>query len=74
MDALREEIAVAVAARRELGPDYEDAIMDAFAERLERTIETRGVGGHRADQRRLRFERGAVSDSPYCSNGCDYRG
>ncbi len=36
-----EEIAAALAARRELGPDYEDAIASSLAEKVEREIAAR---------------------------------
>ena len=37
----REELAAAVEARRELGPDYEDPVLDAFMEKLERRLDER---------------------------------
>jgi hypothetical protein len=44
-DLTPNEIAAALAARRELGPDYEDAIAASLAERLEREITTRVDAG-----------------------------
>ena len=35
----REELRNALEARRELGPDYEDEIVEAFAAKLERRLE-----------------------------------
>src|SRR3954454_9379364 len=37
----RDELIAALAARRELGPDLEPAVVDAFVERLERAIDVR---------------------------------
>jgi hypothetical protein len=37
----REEASAALAARRELGPDYEDAVVDAFVDKVERRLEER---------------------------------
>jgi hypothetical protein len=39
----RDELEEAVAARRELGPEYEDAILSAFLEKVERRLEERGT-------------------------------
>jgi hypothetical protein len=36
-----EEVASALAARRELGPEYEDAVVDAFVDKVERRLEER---------------------------------
>ena len=44
-DLTPNEIAAALAARRELGPDYEDAIAASLAERVEREIVTRVDAG-----------------------------
>jgi hypothetical protein len=40
-DSSREELAASVAARRELGPDYEDAVLDTFLERMQETLNAR---------------------------------
>ena len=40
-----DEIAAALAARRELGPDYEDAIAASLAEKVEREIAARVEAG-----------------------------
>jgi hypothetical protein len=40
-DVPRDEAAAALAARRELGPDYEDAVVESFTEKLDETIERR---------------------------------
>jgi hypothetical protein len=37
----RADLAAAVAARRELGPDYEDAVLDSFLARLDRQTQER---------------------------------
>src|SRR5690349_12195271 len=37
----RDELIAALAARRELGPELEPAVIDAFVERLERAIDVR---------------------------------
>jgi hypothetical protein len=37
----REELQALVAARRELGPEYEPELVDSFLERIERRIERR---------------------------------
>jgi hypothetical protein len=37
----REELSSALAARRELGPDYEDALVEAFVDKVERRLEER---------------------------------
>ena len=37
----RDDLTAAVAARRELGPDYEDAVLDSFLARLDRQTQER---------------------------------
>jgi hypothetical protein len=37
----RDELSSALAARRELGPEYEDAVVDAFVDKVERRLEER---------------------------------
>lgn len=37
----REDLQAALGARRELGPDYEDAVLDSFLERMDRSIDAR---------------------------------
>jgi hypothetical protein len=37
----RDDAASALAARRELGPEYEDAVVEAFVEKIERRLEAR---------------------------------
>jgi hypothetical protein len=37
----RDDLAAAVGARRELGPDYEDAVLDGFLARLDRQMQER---------------------------------
>jgi hypothetical protein len=41
MDETRKDLRAAVAARQELGPDYEPEIIDSFLEKLEARIATR---------------------------------
>lgn len=40
-DQSRDDLQAAVAARRELGRDYEDAVLDSFLDRMERSIAAR---------------------------------
>ena len=40
-DNTGEDLRATLAARQELGPDFEPAIIESFVERLDRTIETR---------------------------------
>ena len=40
----REELQAHVAARRELGPEYEPELMDSFLERIEKRVEERRHG------------------------------
>ena len=40
-DLPRDDIQAALGARRELGPEMEPAVVDAFVERMERAIEAR---------------------------------
>ena len=37
----RDDLVAAIGARRELGPEYEDAVLDSFLARLENQIEAR---------------------------------
>lgn len=37
----REDLQAALGARRELGPEYEDAVLDSFLERVDKAIEAR---------------------------------
>jgi len=37
----RSELAAALASRRELGPDYDDAFVEVFAERIEQAVRDR---------------------------------
>lgn len=37
----KDELESAVEARRELGPEYEDAVLDSFVEKVERRMEER---------------------------------
>jgi hypothetical protein len=40
-DSTRDELKAAVSARRDLGPDYEDSVVDSFVERIDSTIAAR---------------------------------
>jgi len=40
-DIPRDEAEAALAARRELGPDFEDAVVESFTDKLDETIERR---------------------------------
>jgi hypothetical protein len=40
-ESSRDDVAAAIGARRELGPDYEDAVIDSFVARLDRQIAER---------------------------------
>ena len=40
----RSEVAAALAARRELGTEYDDAFVEQFAERIEQVVEARLAG------------------------------
>ena len=40
----REELQAHVAARRELGPEYEPELVDSFLERIEKRVDQRGRG------------------------------
>ncbi|MDP9433224.1 MAG: hypothetical protein M3P91_11060 [Actinomycetota bacterium] len=48
---LREDLQASVAARRELGPEYEAELLDAFLERVDRRID--GHVAHRVGSRSL---------------------
>lgn len=41
MHPIREDLRATIDARRDLGPDYEAALVDSFAERLDATIAAR---------------------------------
>jgi hypothetical protein len=43
----RDHLSAALAARRELGPDYDEAFIDAIVARIDETLETR-LAGRRA--------------------------
>lgn len=40
-EPLRDDLAAAVAARRDLGPDYEDAVLESFLARLDQAVTAR---------------------------------
>jgi hypothetical protein len=41
----RDDLAAALAARRELGPDYDDAFVETLVDRIEETLATRTATG-----------------------------
>lgn len=53
----RQDAHAVLAARQELGPSYDDALADAFAERVERTIDAR-VQARLAEERDRRAHEG----------------
>ncbi|WP_131742986.1 hypothetical protein [Actinomadura roseirufa] len=50
----REDLAAALAARRELGPDYDDAFIETVVERIEESLGTRGASSPAPAPRSLR--------------------
>jgi hypothetical protein len=56
-DLEREDLEAALAVRRELGRDYEPALVDAFVERVERAIEMRVDARIFAQQAQARRDR-----------------
>lgn len=61
-DLTPEEIAAALAARRELGPEYEDAIAASMADRIEREIAARVDAARNPTKRERREREPRVSD------------
>lgn len=51
-DLVKDELLLAIEARRELGEDMEPAVIDAFVERIERRLEGHGEASERALQRK----------------------
>ncbi|MES9543312.1 MULTISPECIES: hypothetical protein [unclassified Actinomadura] len=43
----REDLTAAMAARRELGPDYDDAFIETVVERIEETLDARAAAAPR---------------------------
>lgn len=62
-DLTPEEIAAALAARRELGPEYEDAIAASLADRVEREIAARVQSAHNPPAARAPESRGGSNDA-----------
>jgi hypothetical protein len=60
----REDARAALAARRELGEDFDDALVESFARRVEERLKTR------APVRRSEDERGMVLALAIISIGC----
>jgi hypothetical protein len=59
----REEARATLAARRELGPEYEDELVEAFAEKIERRLAKREKAEleHDEDRRGISFVAALVS-------------
>jgi hypothetical protein len=53
----RAELHAALEARRELGPAYEDEVLNAFLQRIERRIEERGSERERLLKRRQEHQK-----------------
>ncbi|NDU71030.1 hypothetical protein GWI34_00105 [Actinomadura sp. DSM 109109] len=47
----REDLTAAMAARRELGPDYDDAFIETVVDRIEETLDARTAAAPRARRR-----------------------
>ncbi|MFB4309881.1 hypothetical protein [Actinomadura sp. GTD37] len=47
----REDLTAAMAARRELGPDYDDAFIEAVVDRLDEALHARTAGAARSRRR-----------------------
>ena len=47
----REDLTAAMAARRELGPDYDDAFIETVVERIEETLDARAAAAPRPRRR-----------------------
>jgi hypothetical protein len=60
----REEVQAALTARRELGSDYDDALVESFAQRVEERLKAR------PPERRTTDERGMVLALAIVSLGC----
>ncbi|HEY2935058.1 MAG TPA: hypothetical protein VGJ25_00575 [Gaiellaceae bacterium] len=59
----RDELASALEARRELGPEYEDEVFDALLERLDRRLQQRDTDSERALQRRREHQKEMILGS-----------
>jgi hypothetical protein len=58
--AVREELESAIAARRELGTEMDDAVIDGFVARIERRIAERADRDEQALQRRRNHQKDMV--------------
>ncbi|GAA1816037.1 hypothetical protein [Actinomadura chokoriensis] len=47
----REDLTAAMAARRELGPDYDDAFIETVVDRIEEALDARAAAGPRPGRR-----------------------
>jgi hypothetical protein len=61
--ARREELQVALEARKELGPEMEPAVIDAFLERIERRLTESGGDREQALKRRRNHQKEMVLGS-----------
>ncbi len=61
--ALRQELEASLAARTELGPDMEPAVLDAFVERIERRLAERRAESERALYQRREHQKEMVLGS-----------
>jgi hypothetical protein len=62
-DALKEELQLAIEARRELGDEMEPAVIDTFVERIEQRLAERGKDAERALQRTRNHQKEMVLGS-----------
>jgi hypothetical protein len=58
----REDLTAAMAARRELGPDYDDAFIETVVDRIEEALDARAAAGPRPG--RCRRSRAPTPASP----------
>jgi GTPase Era involved in 16S rRNA processing len=59
-DDLEREVHAALAARKELGPEMEPAVVDAFVERIERRLAERGTDAEQALWRKREHQKEMV--------------
>jgi len=62
-DGLKEELQLAIEARRELGDEMEPAVIDAFVERIEQRLGERATDAERALQRKRNHQKEMVLGS-----------
>jgi hypothetical protein len=69
-DNAGEELRAALAARQELGPEFEPAIVESFLDRLHRTIEARvdaQVSARLADDKPAKAKQGSTAEQAFAS-------